>query len=200
MLDGKFKDQQISIDDFLRSIPADYRGQFYPTAPLIRHWLRGLFRNGNDDLRHFLFGFVSIKGRPTPICKKHLVHLERIKDNTLGYRCPRCNKILKKGEYFEKVASKIFVSHIYRLDDDEWEFKIWGYIPKILPHDAQREKILNELYNKITNENGFADVLGLDKDQVDVTWYEISEDRSTVAIDSVESLIKAILEVRSSER
>jgi len=193
---GKYKDKQISINDFLRYIPRNYKGQFYPTAPLIRDWLRGLFRNGNDDLRHFLFGFVSIKGRPTPICKEHLIHTIRENDK---YKCKKCNKILKKEEYFEKMGSKIFVSHIYRLNDDKWEFKIWGYILKILPHDAQREEILKKLYTEITDEKSFADILGLDKDQINVTWYEISEDRSDIAINSTESLIKAILEVRLNE-
>ena len=191
-----FKDSknQISVEEFLQHIPEKHESRFYPTAPLIRHWLRGLFRNGNDDLRHFLFGFVSIKGIPSPVCRKHLTHT--IKQGK-GYFCPKCNKTLKDDEIYEKMGSKIFVSHIYNVDNNKWEFKIWGYVPKILPNNESREKVLQKLFSEIKEGKNFVNVLNLDRDSTAVEWYEVSKVRSDIS--SVEELISSILEVNENE-
>ena len=189
VLDKKLykKGQQVSINEYLNSIPNSYKGQFYPTAPLIRSWLRGLFRNNNDDLRHFLFGFVSVNS--TPMCKAHLVHTIKVKENRkYEYKCVRCNRVLNKDQYFEKMGSKIFVSHIYRFNNT-WRFKIWGYIPKKLPNGINGNEILNKLYKEIVENKGFSNVLGLNnEDKVNIKWYDISK----VNYD-VEALLKEII-------
>ena len=161
---------------------------------MIRHWLRDLFRNGNDDLKHFLFGFVSIKGIPSPICRIHLTHTSK---QGKGYFCPKCKKTLKDDEIYEKMGSKIFVSHIYNVDNNKWEFKIWGYVPKILPNNESREKVLQKLFSEIKENKNFVNVLNLDRDSTAVEWYEVSRVRSDIS--SVEELISSILEVNKNE-
>jgi len=189
--DGKLKnDSQMSVEEFLQSMPK-YGNKFYPTAPLIRYWLRSLFRNGDNSLRHFLFGFVSIKGDPTPICKVHLTHV-----NKKG-GCPKCGRALRNEEVYKRMGSKIFVSHIYNVDGSKWEFKIWGYVPKVLPNNEDREKILQKLFSEIKENKGFVNVLNLDRNSTDVKWYEVSDRRANIS--SVEELISAILEVDRNE-
>jgi len=185
-----FKDSknQISVEEFLQHIPEEYESRFYPTAPLIRYWLRSLFRNGSDNLRHFLFGFVSIKGTPSPICRIHYAHVNK---KGKGYFCPKCKKTLKDEEIYEKMGSKIFVSHIYNVDNNKWEFKIWGYVPKTLPNNENREKVLQKLFNEIRENKNFVNVLNLDRDSADVEWCEVSKERSNIS--SVEELISTIL-------
>ncbi len=188
-LNGKLykKVQKVDIIDYLNAIPNSYKGKFYPTAPLIRSWLRGLFRNNNDDLRHFLFGFVSVRGDPTPMCKTHLLHTIKVIENkNYKYRCLRCDKVLNKDQYFEKMGSKIFVSHIYYFDN-AWRFKIWGYIPKRLPNRDNRREILEKLYKEIVENKGFCDVLDLNKDITDIKWRDIFK------VKNVEALLKEII-------
>ncbi|WP_202319134.1 hypothetical protein [Archaeoglobus neptunius] len=191
-----FKDpkNQISIEEFLQHVSEKYKDKFYPTAPLIRYWLRSLFRNGNDALRHFLFGFVSVKGTPTPICRTHLTHVNR---KGRGHFCSKCKRILRGEEIYEKMGSKIFVSHIYNIGNNKWEFKIWGYVPKILPNNESREKVLQKLFSEIKENKNFVNVLNLDRDSTAVEWYEISKERSSIS--SVEALIGSILEVSKNE-
>jgi len=185
---NNLKESQISVEEFLRHIPKEYKNKFYPTAPLIRYWLRSLFRNGNDDLRYFLFGFVSVKGTPTPICRTHLTHVNKKGE---GHFCSKCNRILRDEEIYKKMGSKIFVSHTYKMDNNKWEFKIWSYVPKILPNNESRECILNKLYEEIKENKNFTTVLNLDKNSTAVEWYEVSKERS--GISSTEELISNIL-------
>jgi len=148
------KNRNVSIEEFLDYIPKEYKGKFYPTAPL--NWLRGLFRSEtkefSNDLRHFLFGFV---------CKKF--H-KKCGGEIIKGRCNKCEskvpieQIEEKpileidGRKYKKMGSRIFVSHIYKFDDT-WRFKIWGYIPKKLPNNenngVDRDKVLEFLYKKI---------------------------------------------------
>ena len=191
---NQFNIVNVDFEEFLNSIPEDNRGRFYPTAPLIRDWLRSLFRDGNDDLRHFLFGFVSIKGTPTPMCKKHLTHT--IKEEINRFKCKSCKKIISKNEYFEKMSSKIFVSHIYKINN-HWEFKIWGYIPEVLPNNENRDNVLEKLFDEIKTKKNFASILDLDQNSIEVEWYGISTLRSEIS--SVNDLISNILEVNKDE-
>jgi len=181
---------QIGVEEFLQHIPEEHESRFYPTAPLIRYWLRKLFRNGSDDLRHFLFGFISMKETPSPICRIHYTHVNK-KDR--GYFCPKCKKLLKDEEIYKKMGSKIFVSHIYNVDNNMWEFKIWGNVPKILPNNKNREKILQKLFSEIKENKNFVTILNLDRNSTDVEWYEVSKERSSIF--SVEELVSSILEV-----
>jgi CRISPR-associated protein Cmr1 len=193
----KDSDNRIGVEEFLQHIPEEYENKFYPTAPLIRYWLRSLFRNANDDLRHFLFGFVAKnvhKFCGGEVSKK---------------RCKRCGKIVGKNEIekkpklilgdrkCEKMGSKIFVSHIYNVDNNKWEFKIWGYVPKVLPNNENREKVLQKLFSEIKENKNFANVLNLDRNSTDVEWYEVSKERSNIS--STEELIGSILEVNKNE-
>ena len=74
-----------------------------------------------------------------------------------------------------------------------WEFKIWGNVPKILPNNKNREKILQKLFSEIKENKNFVTILNLDRNSTDVEWYEVSKERSSIF--SVEELVSSILEV-----
>jgi len=194
----------VSIEEFLSYIPEQYQGNFYPTAPLIRDWLRGLFRTKefSDDLRHFLFGFVCkkfhkncggeiIKGRCNKCESK--VPIEQIEEKPI---------LEIDGRKYKKMGSRIFVSHIYKFDNT-WRFKIWGYIPKKLPNNenngVDRNKVLEFLYKKINEDKEFVDTLeinSLDKAKIKVNWYEISE---RGGCNNIEELLEKLVQGEENE-
>lgn len=51
------------------------------------------------------------------------------------------------------IASKINVSHAYRLDNGEWEFRIWGWIPHTLPQrlNLNRDSFIRDLKDLLSN-------------------------------------------------
>lgn len=53
----------------------------------------------------------------------------------------------------ENIASKINISHAYRLDDGNWEFRVWGWIPCRPPDGIRlnRDQFLCDLRATLTN-------------------------------------------------
>ena len=70
-------------------------------------------------------------------------------------------------------------------------------MPKILPNNESREKVLQKLFSEIKENKNFVNVLNLDRDSTAVEWYEVSKVRSDIS--SVEELISSILEVNKNE-
>jgi len=113
---GQVNIVNLDFEELLNFISESHRGRFYPTAPLIRGWLRCLFRSENDDLRHFLFGFVAKN-----------VH-KNCGGEVIRRRCKKCGQnidkkdvekipyLLMNDKKYEKMGSKIFVSHIYKIN------------------------------------------------------------------------------------
>jgi len=119
---------------------------YIPTSPWIRGAIRASFRD-NDGLRHFIMGFVSVKGNPKP----------------------------EEKEIFEKTGSKIFVSHIYDensfIDSKEpaWRMKIWGWIPEIPDKiGVTREKVIEIIQKNIKKEDFWKNAFGLDENPVEI--------------------------------
>jgi CRISPR-associated protein Cmr1 len=105
---GNFECGGISIDDMPQDTdPLDFlikKYKFIPTSPLFRYRLRRCLRQslGNDDLRHFLMGFMSTSNKP---------------------------KLRMGRKSHKKMGSKIHVSHLYK-NKNVFEMKIWTWIPK----------------------------------------------------------------------
>jgi len=71
-------------------------------------------------------------------------------------KCVNCNKEwnslkdAQKDEYTEKVEhqkSLIHVSHAYLVGQNQWEFRIWGWIPDQLEGGVNRQVVLEHLKN-----------------------------------------------------
>jgi len=160
-----------TMDDLKGHLPLNETFESYtyiPTSPWVRRSLRGLFNN--DVLRHYLMGFVSVKGKLKPIhqvCWEHSVVDDR--NNKGMYYCTTCkNGGIKEQDVLEKTGSKIFVSHIYNKNafkngkKPEWEMKIWGWIPD-LPEKlgTKRDDVKNMLQSNIKSEEFWKNTFGL---------------------------------------
>lgn len=133
---------------------------YIPTSPWVRRSLRGLFR-GNNVLRHYVMGFVSVRGKPKPVhldCWEHSISIDR--SNKGKYYCTTCrNGGIEEEDVLKKTGSKIFVSHIYNKnafkngEKPEWEMKIWGWTPE-LPKKlgTKRDEVKNMLQSNIKSE------------------------------------------------
>jgi CRISPR type III-B/RAMP module RAMP protein Cmr1 len=149
---------------------------YIPTSPWIRGAIRASFRD-NEELRHFIMGFVSVKGNPKPIhldCWKHSIIKDKTNDDK--YYCSVCHKRrIEEKEILEKTGSKIFASHLYDensfIDSKEpaWRMKIWGWIPEIPDKiGVTREKVIEIIQNKIKEEDFWKNAFGLDENPVDI--------------------------------
>jgi CRISPR-associated protein Cmr1 len=165
-------DDDVSIGpNILRFLYEKY--EFVPTSPLFRYRLRKSFRQSfnNDDLRHFMMGFMGIRGSP---------------------------KLRMGREIYEKMGSKIHVSHLYKKEDLH-EMRIWAWLPKYVLFDssgqaksfenhfkASTNNILNTLDEEISKsveeifavENPSVVCWNFDPDQKKVVEVAISENES----------------------
>ena len=154
---------------------------YLPTAPWVRKAIRRVW---HDDaaIRHYLMGFVSVKGKPGPLhvsCFKHSV----IKKGEKSY-CAGCKEDLSESQVIDKMGSKIYVSHVYQhpLVADRYEMKVWGWIPDLkksendLRYSKRREEVLVELKRMIQNEKFWKDCFGLSECPVDVSTIKWCQD------------------------
>jgi len=144
-------------EDLLFKLRNEYN--FLPTAPKVRYYLREHFREtykGNDDLRHFLCGFISTKRRPVILNLKE--------------------KILKK------MGSKIFVSHAFK-ENDKWAMNLWGWIPEYVSviGNTNRDKLFNEFKKNI--ELKIKNIFKEDSD-IRFKWKTITDDKNSKNIEN----------------
>ncbi len=156
--------------------PHEQKYPYIPSAPWVRRSIRRLFSN-NDVLRHYLMGFVSVKGTPRPVhlkCWQHLIDNDR--KNRGKYWCHNCQEGgITEEKILKKVASKINVSHMYdkkfysNEKESKWEMKIWGWIPDI-PNklNTSRENIQKILKEKLKNENFWKQCFNVNSCPVDI--------------------------------
>ncbi|MGC1119589.1 MAG: type III-B CRISPR module RAMP protein Cmr1 [Candidatus Methanofastidiosia archaeon] len=118
-------DDDMSIGpDILQFLYSKY--DFVPTSPLFRYRLRKSLKQSfnNSDLRHFMMGFMGIGGSPR-------LRMER--------------------EVYEKMGSKIHVSHLYKKGDLH-EMRIWAWIPKyVLLNSNGRVRLFEKHFRTSTN-------------------------------------------------
>lgn len=119
-----------------------------PIAPAIKYWLR--FKDGsklwktndqnkNGKIENYLFGTMK---RTCARCYCKV----RYENNSRNLWCPSCRRSLRKGDTLERIGSKVNVSCAYKVGENLWEFRIWGWIPKDgLPEGFNREGFLNNL-------------------------------------------------------
>jgi len=101
------------------------KNDLLPLAPAVRNWLRYQWASCmNDCQKYYLFG----EARPVcPYCCQTGYREDR-NDSHRNW-CPNCGHTFAKGAELPDAASKVNVSHAYRLDNDNWEFRVWGWIP-----------------------------------------------------------------------
>lgn len=144
-----------------RNLQAAVQDGLLPLAPAVRNWLRYQWASGlNDCQKYFLFGEAR------PVCP-HCCQTGYREDSNDRRRnwCPNCRRTFAKGDELPDAASKINVSHAYQLDDSNWEFRVWGWIPCRPPDGMRlnRDQLLRDVRATLTNP---------------ATWQWVLNDRS----------------------
>jgi len=142
-----------------------------PIAPAIKNWLRfenrtRLWRTNDPHMdrriENWLFGTTE------RTCQSCYEKIRKDRNNPQNFWCPNCNKSIRKEETFERIASKINVSCAYPVNDNLWEFRIWGWIPKGgLPAGFDRDGFLDNL-KQVLDGSG----------SVTVSWNELLGDQT----------------------
>ncbi|HHU83333.1 MAG TPA: type III-B CRISPR module RAMP protein Cmr1 [Firmicutes bacterium] len=127
-----------------------------PLAPAIRNYLRYLWDSTlTPSEKNYLFGTTETV---CPHCCSSWI--ERNKYDKRSYWCKNCQSSLPRGQEWERIASKINVSHAYRLESGEWEFRIWGWVPSQMPLEIgfNRDKFLNSLQDALKDTSTWSEV------------------------------------------
>jgi len=132
-----------------------------PIAPSIKNWLRygngsQLWKTNNSNqnrgIENWLFGTTE------RICSSCYGKVRKDESNPRNFWCPNCSKSIREGETFERIASKISISCAYSVNDNLWEFRIWGWIPnKSSPVGFDRNGFLDS-FKKALDGSGFLTV------------------------------------------
>ncbi|MGB9873243.1 MAG: type III-B CRISPR module RAMP protein Cmr1 [Anaerolineae bacterium] len=123
-----------------------------PIAPAIRNWLRYQWQHNLSAAEaHFVFGEAQAV---CPNCYQGGFRSD--KNDPEKNWCPKCEKSFKKGQEIPTTASKIHVSYAYRLNDAQWEFRIWGWLP-CRGQLKNRDVFLNSLKAVCDEKNGLWD-------------------------------------------
>ena len=125
-----------------------------PISPAIKNWLRykegrGLWSTGNrnqdERIENWLFGTTE------RVCATCYGKVSKDRNNPQNFWCKNCRKSFRKEEIFERIASKINISCAYKINDNLWGFRIWGWIPNV---EDKKGGLLSGF-----NKDGFLDSL-----------------------------------------
>lgn len=171
------------------------RNDFLPIAPVIKNWLR--YGNGSriwrsnqnvKGLENWLFGTSK---KVCPKCYSAKID----KESNETYKCRDCGQKFGAGEIINRCASKINISCAYKISDDLWEIRIWGWIPQSTFYGFQRESFLKNLKDALSSRE-FYTLLGnqTSDHRLDV-WREYASNRDTIKEernfdDFIESLLR----------
>ena len=125
-------------------LPADILERWYecnhhfPLAPILRNFLRYklICDNGESDWCKFLFGTVRGKTRICGYCGHSVREDNRRSGNWWcgnGKVSLLPTGVVREGK---RIQSKIRVSWAYKTESEEWEFRIWGWLPRNPSHQG----------------------------------------------------------------
>ncbi|MCS7010853.1 MAG: type III-B CRISPR module RAMP protein Cmr1 [Anaerolineales bacterium] len=120
-----------------------------PLAPTIRNWLRYEWKHKLDSAAtHFVFGEAQ---GVCPKCYQPGIKPDK-KDPDKKKWCPNCRFIFDKDKEIPATASKLQVSYAYRINNQQWEFRIWGWIP-CAGHPKERDAFLTQLQSALQGDS-----------------------------------------------
>ncbi len=101
----------------------------------------------------------------------------------------------------ERISSKINISCAYRVNNNIWEIRIWGWIPKNNnPEGFDRESFLNNLKQALTGSGSvtipWSDLLGSQTSNHKLTvWREYNSSRDTIKPNEsdIENFIRSLI-------
>ncbi len=175
-----------------------------PIAPAVKNWLRfgygkNLWHTGtryqDEKIRNWLFGTTN------RICIYCYGRVGRDRNNSTRFWCRSCRKSLESAMVLERLASKVNISCAYPVNNNEWEFRIGGWVPKSnLPKGFNRQKFLDLLKTSLENSNAnlkiqWQRLLG-DKTRNHKlkVWREYNSDRDTIRKESnIDDYLQSLL-------
>ena len=159
-----------------------------PIYPSIKNWLRFgggrriwmmTDRYNNRRIENFLFGTIK------STCSHCYTIVKKDRRDNRKKWCPNCRSSLFSKDCFQRIASKINISHAYKVDENEWEFRVWGWIPNSNSPLRNRDDFLNKLKGCLdgTSLNPrivWDDILGSGiEDPRLIVWREFNSSRDT---------------------
>jgi CRISPR-associated protein Cmr1 len=185
----------ITEEETKQAMEVCIRNDFLPIAPVIKNWLRygdgsRIWRSNQNvkGLENWLFGTSK---KVCPKCYSAKID----KESNETYKCRDCGQKFGAGEIINRCASKINISCAYKISDDLWEIRIWGWIPQSTFYGFQRESFLNNLKDALSSRE-FYTLLGnqTSDHRLDV-WREYASNRDTIKEernfdDFIESLLR----------
>lgn len=161
-----------------------------PVAPAIKNWIRylngkNLWQGGNSiqnrQIENWLFGTTE---RVCSICYEKV---GKDRNDHQKFWCYSCRKSLTPEKTFERLSSKINISCAYKVNNNKWEIRIWGWLPKDnYPEGFNRERFLNQLKQALTGNRGslsvpWSQLLGSQTLNHNLTvWREYNSSRDTI--------------------
>lgn len=131
-----------------RNLQAAVQGGLLPLAPAVRNWLRYQWNSSlSNQQKDYLLGTTQT------ICPRCCQNVREDRRNRRNHWCNNCRTSFPKEQAWEGLASKINISHAYQLDDGDWEFRVWGWIPCRPPDGIRlnRDSFLRDLQATLTD-------------------------------------------------
>ncbi|MCL6500901.1 MAG: type III-B CRISPR module RAMP protein Cmr1 [Candidatus Pacearchaeota archaeon] len=176
-----------------------------PISPAIKNWLRygdgkKLWQSGNQGkdgkIENWLLGTTE------RVCSRCYEKVKKDRNNSRNFWCSNCKRSIESKETIERIAAKINISCAYKINDTNWEFRIWWWIPeKENPNGFDRNNFLKGL-KQVLNENGattipWTKLLGdQTKNHRLKVWREFNSSRDTVKANEsdINSYLQSLLE------
>ena len=154
IIDGQNKIPLNQCLDYAQTtLQALFQRGVIPLSPAIRNFLR-YHRKWGDGLgntqKNFLFGTAGNK--LCPLCYEKLTDPEDHNNN--DYWCHKCHKPHSRGKEIRNVGSKINISHAYKIENNLWEFRVWGWVPSQTKQlQLKRDLFIDELFKALSDQN-----------------------------------------------
>lgn len=166
-----------------------------PIAPAVKNWLRygggrvlwEKDQNIKQNIANWLFGSTKT------LCPSCYGTIKEDTKNTENYFCGYCKKSFPKEKSIGKNAAKVNVSCAYPVNNGQWEFRIWGWLPTKDDRFEVKTMFLNKLKASLEGQGEASFPFGqLFGDKVSngrlSVWREFGSPRDTVSPDNKDYL------------
>ena len=168
----------------------------FPIAPILRTHLRygpHSVCNGNGESNWCRFVFGTVQGK-SPVCGYCGTPVRSDRKDQNRWWCKTGRVSLDNSEVVpdaKRIQSKIRISWAYHINEQEWEIRLWGWLPEDQrdPHSRQRASLLRKLRSVLgVNRSNARQWHSAQNDQLwqdmnisapQICWFDKSEHEST---------------------
>jgi CRISPR-associated protein Cmr1 len=147
-----------------------------PIAPAIKNWLRfesNIISTNDYGKQNYVFGTTE------KVCPRCYNRVREDRQDPSRFWCGNCHNSFPKKQVIERVAAKINISCAYLIDEKQWEFRIWGWLPRKMPKNISpnRDAFLQDLKAKLQDKKMWQDVFGKDGPIPELICWMTCEDK-----------------------